>query len=477
MQERPLPAVVPSSEPVAPRPAKLRFIDLFAGLGGFHLALAHLGHECVFASELDPQLRVLYRANFDMPAAGDIKQVSPANIPPHDVLCAGFPCQPYSKAGEQAGLDDPKWGDLFSYILRILHYHQPRFLILENVPNLERHDKGRTWDKVRGDLELAGYDVDHKKLSPHRFGVPQIRERIFIVGSRRGLDSFRWPDETHTRSTGRKTSIREILEESPSDARKLPDQVLRCIAMWQEFLDIFPADEQLPSFPIWSMEFGADYPYEHTTPFALGAERLRVYKGAHGVPLAELDKAAMLSALPSYARASQAHFPSWKIDFIRKNRALYERHKGWIDGWRSKVLEFPPSLQKLEWNAKGEPRDLHRLVLQIRPSGVRVKRDETAPSLVAMTTTQVPIITWEQRYMTPRECARLQSMDALRLPDSATAAYAALGNAVNVRLVRLIAERLLVQPTHLSDIFLRRQLEFSLPGSGWRPVRQGTAGR
>lgn len=121
----------------------MRFIDLFAGLGGFHLALRKLGHTCVFACEIDEALREVYERNFGMSVAGDIRDVSAADIPPHDILCAGFPCQPFSKAGDQEGLGHPKLGGLYEDMLRVIRYHRPCYLILENVPNLARHNKGQ----------------------------------------------------------------------------------------------------------------------------------------------------------------------------------------------------------------------------------------------------------------------------------------------------------------------------------------------
>lgn len=422
-----------------PQEEGLRFADLFAGLGGFHLALKNLGrgHTCVFASEIDPTLRALYQENFGTHAHGDINQVPVAEIPSHDVLCAGFPCQPFSKSGKQNGLDDPKWGGLFSNILQVLGYHKPRYFMLENVPNLERHRQGTTWETIYGLLRGEGYDVSAKKLSPHRYGIPQVRERLFIVGSSDGLDGFEWPSETNE-----ETTIEMVLDDDPPDSKRLSEQAHACIEVWQAFLDRFPGDK-LPSFPIWSAEFGATYPFEDTTPFAIGTEGLGGYLGSHGVPLAGLDEEGTLTALPSYASTKQERFPDWKVQFIRQNRELYEQHCGWIDEWLPQLMRFPASLQKFEWNCKGEPKDLRRLVVQFRASGVRAKRRTTAPSLIAMTTTQVPVITWQGRYMTPRECARLQSMEGLTLPQVPTRVYAALGNAVNADLAGRLARALL----------------------------------
>jgi DNA (cytosine-5)-methyltransferase 1 len=156
-----------------------------------------------------------------------------------------------------------------------------------------------------------------------------------------------------------------------------------------------------------------------------------------------LSAAAAFDALPSHARTEENQFPAWKRSFIRNNRAFYQEHKRELKSWIPKILPFPSSLQKFEWNYKDGNRNIWEHVIQFRASGVRVKRADTSPSLVAMTSTQVPIIGWERRYMTPNECACLQSLDGLNLPPSETRAFKALGNAVNAKLVQHVAEQLI----------------------------------
>jgi DNA (cytosine-5)-methyltransferase 1 len=422
------------------QPSSFRFVDLFAGLGGFHLAAEHLGGECVFASEIDVDLQGVYQMNFDIKARGDIREVKPEEVPQHDLLCAGFPCQPFSKAGGQMGWDDAVRGTVFWNIIEILRLRRPKLVILENVAHFVRHDEGNTYQKVKLALESLGYTVDYHQFSPHQFGVPQIRERIYMVGSIGSLVGFEWPKpETETKDV----SIHTVLDKKPADAGKLSPQVIKCLEVWQEFLELFSAKTKLPSFPIWSMEFKATYPYERDALSRVTLEEIQQTRGCFGVSLKGKSREEIYKLVPSHARAGRGAFPHWKKLFIRQNREFYLEHKKLIEPWLHKIQSFPPSLQKLEWNCQGESRNIWEYVLQFRASGVRVKRTHTSPSLVAMTTTQVPIIAWEQRYMTARECARLQSMGELKyLPDGISAFYA-LGNAVNVTVLQKILAKLL----------------------------------
>lgn len=430
-----------------------RFVDLFAGLGGFHIALQELGGEGVFAAEWEPVLNDLYKTNFGLEAVwSDVNGLASAEVierevPDHDVLTAGFPCQPFSKAGEQLGFEHTLQGRLFFKVFEILEVKRPRRFILENVPNILRHRSGETLKTIRAKLEGLGYAVDVDRFSPHQFGIPQVRERAYFVGSLDGLEDFAWPDKRKE-----KTSIRSALRGDLTGLRAIPDQTLRAIDMWGDFLKR-SGSVKLPSFPLWAMEFGATYPYENTTPPAIWSRNrpreLAPYRGNFGVRMG-FTKQQQYEQIPSHARRDgDLEFPGWKKTFIRQNREFFEDNRNWIQPWlnRWEPWTFPSSFQKFEWNAQGEVRDIDAHVLQVRASGIRAKRDTSAPALISMTQTQVPIlgarIAGSRRYMTPGECAELQCLGDIVLPESDLQAYKALGNAVNAKVVEAIAKPLL----------------------------------
>ena len=168
---------------------KIKFIDLFAGIGGFHLALKSIGMECVFTSEIDEFAKKTYAANFkdkylDNPNlfVGDIWKVDFKKIPDFDILCAGFPCQPFSQAGQKKGFKDNKDGNLFFSIEEILRIKKPSVFFLENVRHLKNHDSGQTFKVIYKSLQKLDYTFDHKIIKASDFGLPQHRPRIYMVG-------------------------------------------------------------------------------------------------------------------------------------------------------------------------------------------------------------------------------------------------------------------------------------------------------
>lgn len=170
------------------------FIDLFAGLGGFHLALESLGAECVYANEWDEPVRKVYTDNFGIIPEGDITQVDEKNIPDHDILCAGFPCQAFSISGKQRGFEDSR-GTLFFDVARIVKEKKPKIVFMENVKNFATHDNGKTLKVVKRTMEELGYQFNQKVLNAADYGVPQKRERIYMVCFRNdlGINNFSYP--------------------------------------------------------------------------------------------------------------------------------------------------------------------------------------------------------------------------------------------------------------------------------------------
>lgn len=176
---------------------KPSIIDLFAGIGGVRIAFERAGFETLFSSEWDPHSQLTYAANFGEKPFGDIRDLSSSRLPKFDVLTAGFPCQPFSTIGKRMGFQDDDQGAMFHEILRILSKKKPKAIFLENVVGITTIDGGRTWVDIRSSLQTLGYHIESAVLDSSKFGVPQKRRRVFIVGfrNRSRMDSFKWPAE------------------------------------------------------------------------------------------------------------------------------------------------------------------------------------------------------------------------------------------------------------------------------------------
>lgn len=173
------------------------FADLFCGIGGFHLALSSFGARCVFASDIDANVRLVYENNFHIVPKGDITSIRLKDIPTHDILCAGFPCQPFSISGQKKGFDDKRGrGRLFYEIIRIARNKKPKIILLENVKNLLYHNNGRTYATMKQKLNEIGYNVFENVLCASDYGIPQARNRLYIVGIKKKyrVKDFNFPE-------------------------------------------------------------------------------------------------------------------------------------------------------------------------------------------------------------------------------------------------------------------------------------------
>ncbi len=169
-------------EQIKNRNKKYKFIDLFAGIGGIRKSLESIGGGCMFSSEIDPHAQFTYYTNYGVVPYGDITKINPSIIPDHDILCGGFPCQPFSNIGKREGFEHPTQGTMFHEVLRILEVKKPRVVFLENVAGLVTHDNGNTLETILNELEKLGYSCQYTLLNSKDFGVPQSRVRFYLVG-------------------------------------------------------------------------------------------------------------------------------------------------------------------------------------------------------------------------------------------------------------------------------------------------------
>ena len=389
----------------APEGGALQFIDLFCGIGGFHQALSRLGAECVFASDIDEQCRKTYEQNYGLKPHGDISKIDLSIIPPFDILCGGFPCQSFSNSGKKGGLAD-KRGQLFEYILQIAARRSPRFLFLENVKHILKIDGGAAFDHILKRIRETGYEVDVMELSPHQLGIPQQRERVVFICVRR--DIYRGNVSTGFQIPDVPIDVERIFETDPSKTAKyrISKEDEAILTAWDEMVQVFEPGESM-SPTILCNEF-------YTT----------------------------------YTETEFAALPAWKQEYITKNRPIYEKYRAQWDAWYQRheaLINRKEIYGKLEWQAgkKKAGDSIFNQFIQLRQSGIRVKKREYFPTLVAIV--QTPIYAKERRHITPRECARLQSFpDNFILNENDHTAYKQLGNAVNVDVVHFIIRNTLL---------------------------------
>lgn len=365
------------------------------------------------AVEIDPAAAAVYRGNWGLDPLGDITEQASDDvvaIPEHDVLAAGFPCQPFSKSGAQRGMDEAR-GTLFWNIARIIEVRRPAVVLLENVRNLAGPRHAHELQIVHETLRSLGYRVSEVPavFSPHLLppemgGRPQVRERVFVtatynpegVGDGLPVDPVASPRPV----AGWKPQDWDLEADLPLDPDHhvmgcdLTDDEVRWIDAWNAFVEMMwelRDGRRLPGFPLWADDW-------------VHADDLHIPRGT----------------------------PTWKADFLRKNAEFYTAHQEPIDEWKRewRVDDFPPSRRKLEWQAQDTAR-LWDCVMHMRPSGIRAKRPTYLPALVAIT--QTSIIGSRQRRLSPREAARLQSLpDWFSFGDQpSSATYRQLGNGVS----------------------------------------------
>jgi DNA (cytosine-5)-methyltransferase 1 len=367
-----------------------------------------LGGECVFSSEIDSYAIETYKENYNIDSNQDIREVNPTSLPHYDVMCAGFPCQAFSKAGKQQGFNDETKGTLFFEIERLLKHrvdvsNPVKYIILENVSNLVSHDQGRTWKIIKKHLAELGYNLTEHPIiiSPHQLNIPQLRSRVFILGIHNSFDEkleISKPD--HSVSKRNVTDAYSIVSSHRvPDKYYINDYEKYVLDAWDEFYTNIK--ENIIGFPIWAFEFN-DKPINRD-------------------------------------------YPKWKQLFIEKNKKLYKDNQMFIDSWLKKhdyLERFVETHKKFEWQAGTHIKSVWDGIIQFRPSGIRVKRPTEFPALVAMV--HIPIIGKYKRRITPREVARLQSFpDNFIMNKIDQQAYKQFGNSVNVEVVKYLAKQLI----------------------------------
>jgi DNA (cytosine-5)-methyltransferase 1 len=396
----------------------LTFIDLFAGIGGFHQALSKFGFKCVFASEINKHCRNVYIKNYNIEPKGDIKTIEVQTIPNFDILCGGFPCQPFSKAGNQNGFDDVR-GNLFFNICNIIEYHKPKYVILENVRNLASHDKGNTWKIIREKINDLGYNTYDKPiiLNSLYFGIPQSRERVVILCKRKDLGKLE--DFPKIPIIKEITKLSNIIENNVDAKYNISTKLKQTETVWNNFIQILYDNKiEIPKFPIWTDWWDSD---------------------GNNTTVTKKDINKTDEANKKNIIKQQKDFYKKYTNWIDKNRIFYKKYFNILNLWLTQSrTNFPlwkGAVRKLEWQAGDKLLNMNEVLWSPRGSGVRIKKLNYSPTLVAMAS-MIPIYGPQSRQLTPRECSRLQSFpDNFVVDTDDKEAYKQFGNAVNVKMI------------------------------------------
>jgi DNA (cytosine-5)-methyltransferase 1 len=376
----------------------LKFIDLFCGIGGFHQALSNIGAKCVLACDIDKKCREVYKDNFDLEPISDIKDINENTMENFDILCAGFPCQPFSNGGKKKSFDDNR-GLLFDEIMRIAKAKKPRFMFLENVKHILKVSNGEVITYIKNKISLLGYKLQIFEISPHNYGIPQQRERVYFVCIRN--DIYDGSDIVLPTYEG-KLEFEKYLDKMTDVDKKyfIKGNILDALTSWDIMIKQFEIGEKI-------------------SPTIMINDAYRIYSET------QFD-----------------NFPDWKKDYITKNKPLVKKYKKQFDVWYSEnkdILLEREVYGKLEWQTGPIKKNdsIFNHFIQIRQSGIRVKKAQYFPTLVAIS--QIPIYGKEKRYITPRECARLQSFpENFKLSKDDKVSYKQLGNSVNVNNVSTV---------------------------------------
>jgi DNA (cytosine-5)-methyltransferase 1 len=388
----------------------LKFIDLFCGIGGFHQALTNIGAECVFASDIDAKCRETYEKNYGLKPDGDITKIKPEDIPSFDILCGGFPCQPFSKSGHQKGFDDTR-GTLFFNICKIVEHHKPKYLLLENVRNLSSHDSGNTWKVIYENIDRLGYYTYEEPviLNVLHFNVPQNRERVIIMCKRKDLGGLQeLPEIPKNPKTKLTVGVKDVIDNSNLELNKkykLTGKMKDVEVVWDQFIKLLIKNKiSIPKFPVWTDWWDNN-----------------------------------LDDDPDFYKK----YKNW----IDKNREFYDINKSILQPWLNKSREcdnWLGAVRKFEWQAGKEKSDdgMSTVLWTARGSGIRIKRPDYIPTLVAMS--MIPVYGPESRKLTPRELLRLQSFNDTFQYDEKSI-FKQVGNSVNVKMIEQSARFLILE--------------------------------